>query len=108
MENNKPEINFSLFISGLMAEGLVALGLIENPVTKKAHKDLRHASVVIDTLNMLKEKTKGNLTKEESNGLEETIHQLRMMYLAEMDVNPKDDSSKEVPDKDKERERHER
>ena len=77
------KVDFSLFISGLFAEGMIALGKIRNPVTQKLDKNPEHASYVIDTLVVLKEKTRGNLTEEESGGLEEGIHQLRMIYVAE-------------------------
>jgi hypothetical protein len=77
------EINFNVFVSGLMAEGLIALGAMKNPMTKETKKDLEHASQVIEVIGMLQEKTKGNLTEEESKGLEEVLHQLRMLYVAE-------------------------
>jgi len=81
LENNK--INFTAFISGLMAEGMVALGLMKNPVTQKIQKEMVHAGMVVDTLAMFKEKTAGNLTEEESANLETVLHQLRTMYVAE-------------------------
>lgn len=81
MKNNK--MNFTAFISGLMAEGMVALGLMKNPVTQKTRKEMVHADMVVDTLTMLKEKTAGNLTDEESGNLGAVLHQLRMMYVAE-------------------------
>ena len=75
---NKPQgTDFMVFVSGLMAEGLMSLGLMEHPVTKKMEKDLKHASMVIDILVMLGEKTNGNLTKVESDSLAEIISQLR-------------------------------
>ncbi len=97
MEDFKPDPkNFTLFITGLMAEGLVALGAMEHPVTNKIEKNVIHAGYVIDTLDMLKEKTTGNLGEDESAGLEEAIHQLRMLYLAES-------SKKEVKEDQKEK-----
>jgi hypothetical protein len=83
------EMNFSVFISGLLLEGLAALGMVKHPLAEKIQKDLRHAGAVINTLAMLKEKTAGNLTKEESDGLEEAIHQLRMGYVATMEKDAK-------------------
>jgi hypothetical protein len=75
------KMDFMLFISGVLMEGMMALGAIENPVTKKTETDLRHASQVIDMLDMIKEKTAGNLTDEESSGLDRVIHQMRMLYV---------------------------
>ena len=74
-------MDFTGFMTGLLAEGFVSLGVMKNPVTGEARKDLRHAGLVIDTIDMLREKTKGNLSKEESDTLEESLHQLRVMFV---------------------------
>ncbi len=76
------EVNFILFISGLMMEGLIALGEVEHPVTKKKEPNLLHSKFIIDTLDMLKEKTKNNLTKEEGEALDAVLYELRMRYVA--------------------------
>jgi len=81
-EDKNLKINFSLFISSLLMEGLMALGATENPITKKTETNLEHASQVIDALDMLKEKTKGNLTAEEGTGLDQALHQMRMLYIS--------------------------
>lgn len=80
-----PEASFGLFISGLMMEGLIALGEVEHPVTKKKETDLKHATFVIDTLAMLKEKTKNNLTLEEDGALDAVLYDLRMRFVAKAD-----------------------
>ena len=84
MEENSSAIkmDFSVFISGLMAEGLAAMGLLNHPLATGIKKDMRHANMVIETLAMIKEKTSGNLTPEEDKALEEILHQLRMGYVA--------------------------
>ena len=78
-----PEASFGLFISGLMMEGLIALGELEHPVTKKKEPDMRHATFIIDTLAMLKEKTKSNLSGEEDGALEAVLYDLRMRFVAQ-------------------------
>ena len=80
----KFEINFSGFISGLVTEGLASLGLVNHPALKDVPKNLQHASFVIDTLEMLKKKTQGNLDKEEEKVLDESTHQLRILYVTEL------------------------
>ena len=103
MEQGAKEIkvNFTVFISGLLMEGLAALGLVKHPIADKVQKDLRHAGTIIDVLTMLKEKTTGNLTKEESDNLEEAIHHLRMGYVASMEKGPGGDNGKKSEDKEK-------
>ena len=76
-----PEITFSLFISGLLMEALIALGDVEHPVTKKKELSAPHAKFIIETLAMLKDKTKNNLTKEEEGSLEGVLYDLRMRFV---------------------------
>ena len=76
-----PEANFSMFISGLALQVLMQLGEIPNPVTKKKEKELEQAKYLIDILAMLKEKTANNLTKEEARLFEDTLYDLRMRFV---------------------------
>lgn len=75
------KMTFPVFVAGLMAEGLMAMGVMEHPAGGKIDKNLDHAEMVIDTLVMLKDKTSGNLAKEEADYLEQVIHQIRMAYI---------------------------
>lgn len=81
-KGNRNKVDFSVFISGLMAEGLAAMGLLKHPAAEGIKKDMRHADMVIETLSMLREKTSGNLTREEQSSLDEILHQLRMGYVS--------------------------
>ena len=76
------EVNFSAFLSSLMAEALIFMGEIENPITKKKELNLDHSKYIIDLISLLKDKTKGNLTAEEANGIDGVLYDLRMRYLA--------------------------
>ena len=77
--SDKP-IDFSAFILSLSTTALLQLGVIENPYTKKKEKDVAMAKGTIDVLGLIKEKTKGNLTKEEDALLEGILAELRMTY----------------------------
>jgi len=82
-EENQPiEISFGLFITGLMMESLMALGDLENPVTHKKETNTQHAKLLIDTLEMLQKKTKGNLEKDEEEALNSMLYDLRMRFVA--------------------------
>jgi len=76
-----PEPDFNFFITTLSLQASIALGLMPNPATNKTEADLTQARFLIDTLGMLKEKTKGNLTQEENNLLENLLYELRIQYL---------------------------
>jgi len=59
----------------------MALGEIENPVTKKKEKDIPSARQHIDILEMLLQKTKGNLSTEEQNLINEILYATRMKFV---------------------------
>ncbi len=75
-------VNFGLFITGLMMEAVMALGDMENPMTHKKETNLQHAKILIDTLEMLKEKTKNNLSKDEDGAMSSILYDLRMRFVA--------------------------
>lgn len=75
------EMDFSLFISTLGMQALMHFGEITNPLTKKKEEDLDQAKQTIDILQMLKVKTKGNLTEDESKVLDNLLYELQMKYV---------------------------
>ncbi len=74
-------ITFSTFILSLNTAALVHLGELPDPVTKKKQVNLTLAKQTIDTLEMLKEKTKGNLTIEEEKLLQSILYELKLKYV---------------------------
>ncbi len=77
-----PEPDFSFFVTTLSLQASIDLGEVPNPVTNKKEENLIQAKFLIDTLGMLKEKTKGNLTSDEVNFIENVLYELRMQYIA--------------------------
>jgi hypothetical protein len=77
-----PEPDFKFFITTLTLQASIALGHMANPATGKTEKDPTQAKFIIDTLAMLQEKTKGNLTQEETALMENLLYELRVAYLA--------------------------
>jgi hypothetical protein len=78
-----PEINFATFVASLNASALLHLGAIEDPSSGTKDKNLPMAKQTIDILNMLQEKTTGNLSQEEENMLKNILYDLRIMYVRE-------------------------
>ncbi|RJR24393.1 MAG: DUF1844 domain-containing protein [Desulfobacteraceae bacterium] len=76
-----PEVNFSSFIFSLSSTALFHLGEIADPQTGEKKQDLPLAKHSIDTLGMLREKTKGNLSREEEKFLESILTELRLRYV---------------------------
>ncbi|MBN2108372.1 MAG: DUF1844 domain-containing protein [Deltaproteobacteria bacterium] len=79
-----PEINFSSFIISLSSSALFHLGDIPDPATNQTQRNLPLAKQTIDILGLLKEKTVGNLARDESQLLETLLYDLRMRYVAEL------------------------
>jgi uncharacterized protein YjaG (DUF416 family) len=77
-----PEPDFNFFVTTLALQASISLGQIPNPATNKKEENFTQAKFLIDTLSMLKEKTKGNLTKEETELLENLLYDLRMQYIS--------------------------
>lgn len=78
-----PEINFATFVASLNASALLHLGVIEDPSSGAKNKNLPMAKQTIDILNMLQEKTSGNLSTEEESMLKNILYDLRIMYVKE-------------------------
>jgi len=80
-EKSQPQIDFVTFVLSLASSVQVHLGRVPNPETKATAKNLELARQTIDILTMLGEKTKGNLTPEESQLMEHLLYDLRMQYV---------------------------
>ncbi|MBU0951947.1 MAG: DUF1844 domain-containing protein [Elusimicrobia bacterium] len=76
--------NFIGLIISLSAGAWQHLGKIENPITGKIEKNMENAKMSIDILEMLKEKTKGNLSAEEEKLLDNTLADLKLNYVEEL------------------------
>jgi len=76
-----PEGNFAALISMLTTQALFAMGLLQMKGQEERKPDLELAKYNIDMLQILEEKTKGNLTQEEEAVLVNTLNELRMGYV---------------------------
>src|SRR6201996_4315453 len=74
------EVSFDKFVASLYMTSLMQLGLAA-PQGAKPEVDIIGARKTIDTLSMLQEKTKGNLTPAEANMMQNCLYELRMAYL---------------------------
>jgi hypothetical protein len=81
-ESQIPEASFSLLATTLATQTLVALGQSPLPGEEKVTISLPFAKHCIDTLDILEQKTKGNLTPSESQLLTQVLYQLRMLYVS--------------------------
>jgi hypothetical protein len=76
-----PQASFELLLTMLATEALMAMGQMPHPATGKAHVHRNQAKYLIDTIEVLKEKTKGNLMPGEEQLIESILHQLRIVFV---------------------------
>jgi hypothetical protein len=74
---------------------LQQMGKIMNPITGKIEKSMEQASFSIDMLEMLKGKTRGNLSEDLDKLLDSTLLELRMNYVEETEAEAKQADGKE-------------
>jgi hypothetical protein len=65
----------------LATEAFVALGAAPDPATGQRRQVLPHAAEMIDLLLLLRGKTEGNRTPEETQVLEEVLYDLQLSYV---------------------------
>lgn len=74
-------MNFQTLVFSLSTTALMQLGVAPHPESGKSERDLPGAKQTIDILEVLQLKTRGNLTAEESQLLEECLCDLKMTYV---------------------------
>ncbi len=65
------------------SSAMVAMGKLKNPATDKIERDLEQAKQSIDILEMLKAKTKGNISPELAGLLDKFLTELRLNFVDE-------------------------
>lgn len=79
-----PPIDFTTFVLSLSTQALMQLGEVKDPECQDA-QDLMMARQTIDLLGLLESKTKGNLTGEEEQLLQQILYDLRMRFVSTCD-----------------------
>lgn len=76
-----PQVTFSTFVLSLASSALMQLGEVPNPETGQVEQNIALARHTIDVLDMLREKSKGNLNAEETQLLDGILYEVRMKYV---------------------------
>lgn len=76
-----PPASFEALLSTLATQALFAMGAIPDPASGQRIQHLDLARHHIDMISVLEEKTKGNLTEDESTMLSSTAYELRSRYI---------------------------
>jgi hypothetical protein len=72
---------FLQLILGLQQSGMMALGKLLNPLTRKVETNLDMARDTIETLAAIEARTRGNLEPDEARVLQQVLTDLRMNYV---------------------------
>ncbi len=77
----EPQLDFFNYIASLGFQAMIFLGEMPNPMTNQVEKNLKQAKFLIDTLVLIREKTTGNLNKEEGELLNGSIFELQRRFV---------------------------
>jgi hypothetical protein len=95
--SDKQEMTSALFAQLILQQSNMAmmmLGKVAHPESGQTYKDVEAARLFIDQLEMLETKTKGNLTKEETGLLKQSLMNLRLAFVEAVESpGPQKDSA---------------
>lgn len=82
-DEDRNKFLFSFLVMSHQTSALMQMGRLKDPNSKQVERNLENAKLSIDILGMLQEKTKNNLTKDETELLENILRELRLVYVKE-------------------------
>jgi hypothetical protein len=81
-----PPLEFSSIVLPFFTQSMILLGQTEEGEEKKDDKNLDLAKRMIELLELLKEKTEGNLKTEEEQFLSASLHQLKLAFMEKAEI----------------------
>ena len=77
-----PQLSFTAFVLSLASTAAIHFGDLPDPATgQPGEANLPAATQMIEILTLLEQKTRGNLTAEERQVLEQVLYELRMRFV---------------------------
>ncbi len=76
-----PELSFTAFVLSLASAAAVHFGDLSDDSGNRAEPNLEAAAQIVEVLALLDQKTRGNLTAEERQVLEQVLYELRMRFV---------------------------
>ena len=83
-QHEKYDLQFYQLILSLHGGAMQQMGKIASPVSGTVERDLAQAQATIDLIDMLKNKTRGNLSDEEQKLIDHVLYELRLNYVDEV------------------------
>jgi len=82
MSDPQPQLSFIAFVLSLASTAAIHFGDLPDPMSgRPAEPNLDGAAQMIEILSLLEQKTRGNLTAEERQVLEQVLYELRMRFV---------------------------
>ncbi len=82
MTEPQPQLSFTAFVLSLASTAAIHFGDLPDPVSgERAELNLEGATQMIEILALLEQKTRGNLTAEEREMLDQVLYELRMRFV---------------------------
>ena len=77
-----PPADFTMLVNMLVTNAMVFLGQMPAPGSQQYMRNLPQAQHMVDLLMVLREKTRGNLTPDEDQMMQDLLPQLQMAYVS--------------------------
>jgi hypothetical protein len=74
-------VDFPTLIMSFASAAMIGMGAVPDPMTGQVTRDLAIARQNIEIISLLREKTRGNLTRDEETLLESILYELRMVFV---------------------------
>jgi hypothetical protein len=74
-------LSFTAFVISLASTAAIHFGDLPDPSGEKSEPNLEAAAQMIEILSLLDQKTRGNLTAEERQVLEQVLFELRLRFV---------------------------
>jgi uncharacterized protein DUF1844 len=83
--SDAPQLTFTAFVISLASTAAIHFGDLPDPTGEVSEPNLEGAAQMIEILSLLEQKTKGNLTAEERQVLEQVLYELRLRFVQAKD-----------------------
>jgi hypothetical protein len=80
---NSEDQLFTQLLYIFYSSAMMSMGKLKNPATDKIERNLEQAKQAIDIIELIKDKTKNNLSEQQSRTLESLLTDLRLNYVDE-------------------------
>ena len=89
-----PKPTLIMIATTLAQQAMVSMGILPNPTTGKSVFLMHQATYLIDSIDVLFQKTEGNRTEDETRTISNIMSELRMLYVKASEEKSRRDAAK--------------